>query len=120
MLEAEFAETNIKHDDMVAEIESESALLEIVKQQTALLDRKAARAEDLSGLPPTYLMTGDLDLFRDETVQYASRLMAAGVPVDLGVFPGGPHGFDVFMPDAKLARRATEHQLAALEHVLSR
>ena len=47
VLRAELAETIIRYDDMAAEIESESALLEIAKQRTALIDRKAARAEDL-------------------------------------------------------------------------
>ena len=48
LLRAELAETIIQYDDMAAEIESERALLEIAKQRTALLDRKAARAEDLA------------------------------------------------------------------------
>ena len=43
----------------------------------------AARAESLVGLPPTWIMTGTLDLFRDENIVYANRLMAAQVPVDL-------------------------------------
>ena len=47
VLQAELAETTIRYNDMAAEIESESALLEIAKQRTALLDRKVARAEDL-------------------------------------------------------------------------
>ncbi len=47
VLQAELAETIIRYDDMAAEVESDSALLEIAKQRTALLDRKAARAEDL-------------------------------------------------------------------------
>ena len=47
LLRAELAENIIQYDDMAAEIESERALLEIAKQRTALLDRKAARAEDL-------------------------------------------------------------------------
>ena len=47
VLQAELAETIIRYNDMAAEIESESAQLEIAEQQTALLDRKVARAEDL-------------------------------------------------------------------------
>ena len=47
ILKAELAETNIKHDDLAAEIESEGALLEIAEKRTVLLDRKAKRAEDL-------------------------------------------------------------------------
>ncbi|MBI1182009.1 MAG: alpha/beta hydrolase fold domain-containing protein [Alphaproteobacteria bacterium] len=80
----------------------------------------AARAQDVGGLPPTYVMTGDLDLFRDECIRYASRLMEAGIPVDLAVFPGAPHGFDLVVPEATVSRRAIAHQLDALKQVLSR
>jgi hypothetical protein len=48
MLQAQVTENNLKQDDMLAEIESESALLQIAEQRTALLERKAARAEDLA------------------------------------------------------------------------
>ncbi len=47
MLQAQLAETNVKHADITAEIESETALLQIAEQRVALLDRKADRAEDL-------------------------------------------------------------------------
>jgi len=51
-------------------------------------------AADLSGLPPTFIAVGSLDLFLDENVDYAMRLSRAGVPIDLHVYPGGIHGFD--------------------------
>ena len=47
VLNAQLTETKLKHDDMAAEIENKSALLELAEQRTALLDRKAARARDL-------------------------------------------------------------------------
>jgi acetyl esterase/lipase len=53
----------------------------------------AARANDLEGLPPTYLAVGALDLFLDEDLDYALRLTRAGVPVELHVYPGAYHGF---------------------------
>ncbi|MDH7639093.1 alpha/beta hydrolase fold domain-containing protein [Sphingomonas oryzagri] len=55
----------------------------------------AARAEDLSGLPPTFLATGALDLFVDEDISYAARLIRAGVSTELHVYPGAFHGFDI-------------------------
>ncbi len=64
------------------------------------------RATDLSGLPPTYLLVGTLDGFHDEDVDYAMRLNHAGVPTELHVYPGAPHGFDAFLPGTALSRRA--------------
>jgi triacylglycerol lipase len=66
----------------------------------------ASRAKDLSGLPPAFLMVGTLDGFLDEDISYAQRLMQAGVPTELHVFPGGPHGFDGILPGTALARKA--------------
>jgi len=53
----------------------------------------AARADDLSGLPPAFIATGAMDLFTEENLEYARRLMSKGVPVELHVYPGAPHGF---------------------------
>lgn len=65
-----------------------------------------ARATDLSGLPPAMVPVGALDGFLDEDVDYAMRLIHAGVPTELRVYPGGPHGFDALLPGTALARRA--------------
>lgn len=54
----------------------------------------ASRATDLAGLPPAYIMVGSLDLFLDEDIDYAQRLLHAGVPTELHIYAGGPHGFD--------------------------
>jgi acetyl esterase/lipase len=53
----------------------------------------AARASDLSGLPPTCIAVGALDLFLEENMDYARRLTRAGVPMELHVYPGAYHGF---------------------------
>lgn len=65
-----------------------------------------AIAADLAGLPPAFIDVGGLDLFRDEDIAYAARLWQAGVPCDLHVHPGAPHGFTALAPDAPLSRRA--------------
>ncbi len=53
-----------------------------------------ARSVDLSGLPPTFIGVGTLDLFCEEDIDYAQRLSAAGVLIEPIVVPGAFHGFD--------------------------
>lgn len=77
-----------------------------------------ARAEDLSGLPPTYIATGGLDLFLEEDIEYARRLMRAGVPVELHVYPGGFHGFDL-SATAAVASQARRDSLTALQRLMA-
>jgi acetyl esterase/lipase len=50
----------------------------------------------VAGLPSTYVSVGTADGFRDEAIDYARRLAVAGVPVELHVYPGMPHGFQAF------------------------
>jgi acetyl esterase/lipase len=69
-----------------------------------------SQATDLSGLPPAFIGVGALDGFVDEDIDYAQRLSHAGVPTELHVYPGAPHGFDAMSPDAEIARRARRHQ----------
>ncbi len=79
-----------------------------------------ARAEDLRGLPPAFVAVGDLDLFAEEDARYAARLIAAGVPTELHVYPGGVHGFDVFVPDGGLSRRLARDRDDSLAFALRR
>jgi acetyl esterase/lipase len=78
-----------------------------------------ARAGDLSGLPPTYIDVGDLDLLRDEAIDFARRLCWAGVPVELHVYPGGIHGGESLAPDAELSGRVRGYRHDALHRALS-
>ena len=78
----------------------------------------ASRAVDLGGLPPAYLAVGDLDLFALEDVEYAGRLIAAGVPTELHVYPGACHAFDMVAPDATVSRRFTADLQRALKQAL--
>lgn len=73
-----------------------------------------ARAVDLAGLPPAYIEVGELDIFRDESVEYAQRLAAAGTSVELHVHPGCPHGFDRVTADAGVVRRARADRIRVL------
>jgi acetyl esterase/lipase len=72
------------------------------------------RLTDFSGLAPAYVEVGDLDIFRDEGIAYATGLAAAGVPIELHVHPGAPHGFERFVPDAGVAQRAMTDRARAI------
>ena len=65
-----------------------------------------SRACDYAGLPPTYTCIGDLDPFRDETIEYVARLSRAGVPVEFHLYPGCFHGFDVSVERTEVGDRA--------------
>ena len=73
-----------------------------------------ARLANFTGLPPAYIEVGDLDIFRDESIAYALGLAEAGVPIELHVHPGAPHGFERFVPDAGVARRAMADRVRAV------
>jgi acetyl esterase/lipase len=74
-----------------------------------------ATAEDLSGLPTTYIDAGTAEVFRDEDTDYATRIWAAGGQAELHIWAGGFHGFDALYPNALVsvaARRARGDWLA--------
>jgi acetyl esterase/lipase len=79
----------------------------------------AARASDLSGLPPAYIMVGSLDLFVDECLAYTNRLIRAGVSVELKVYPGCFHGFRM-AKQASVSQRANHDSLDALRRAFAR
>jgi acetyl esterase/lipase len=83
---------------------------------TGNVDPSAApsRAHDLAGLAPAYIEVGELDIFRDEDIKYASRLAAAGVSTELHVHPGAPHGFEGFAPGSDVAKRAMADRFRVL------
>ena len=63
-----------------------------------------ARAQDLAGLPATFIDVGSAESFRDESIIYAQRLSQAGVSVEFHLWAGGFHGFDLMVPQAAVSR----------------
>lgn len=78
----------------------------------------AAHAKDLSGLPRAWIGVGSLDLFFGENLDYAKRLVAAGVPVETHVYPGGFHAFNM-MPTARIAQEYNRDLRAVMRRFLS-
>jgi acetyl esterase/lipase len=77
-----------------------------------------SRAADLRGLPPAYIPVGELDLVLDENIDYARRLMSAGVSTELHIYPGAYHAFDVFAPLAAVSQRFVADRNAAAVRAL--
>jgi acetyl esterase len=76
-----------------------------------------SRAGDLSGLPPTYISTAEMDPLRDEGILYGLRLLQAGVSVELHQFPGTFHGSSL-VATAAVSRRGREEASVVLRRVL--
>jgi acetyl esterase/lipase len=77
-----------------------------------------ARATDLSGLPPAYVSTMAFDPLRDEGIAYGLALLAAGVPVELHLFPGTFHG-STLIEGAAISRREITERVAVLRRALA-
>jgi acetyl esterase/lipase len=73
-----------------------------------------ARREDLAGLPPAWIGVGDLDVFYEESVTYAERLKAHGVPCTLLTVPGMYHGADGV---AQKADSMVEFRASMMDHL---
>jgi acetyl esterase/lipase len=73
-----------------------------------------ARARILRDLPPAFIDVGALDIYRDECIDYASRLLRDGVNTELHVYAGAFHGWDAFAPGATISKAAVSARHAAL------
>jgi len=78
----------------------------------------ASRATNLEGLPPAYIAVGDLDLFAQEDIEYARRLIEAGVPTELHIYSGGCHAFDMMVPGSNISKRFATDIHRALKRAL--
>lgn len=76
----------------------------------------AARAEDYGNLPPAVTFVGDIEPFRDETIQYVENLRSAGVPVDFEIYKGAYHGFDIIHSKAQVSQTARNFLMDAFQY----
>ncbi len=73
-----------------------------------------ARVASVAGLPPAWIGVGAIDLFAEEDMEYARRLVHAGVATELLVVPGAFHGFDRLVPDAEASKQFSASWKSAL------
>lgn len=76
-----------------------------------------ARATDLSGLPDTYLEVGQLDVFLYDTIDYARNLSKGGVNVELHVYPGCCHTFNIVSRDGQTTKRAMDNRYTYVKSI---
>jgi len=78
-----------------------------------------ARAGNLAGLPPAFIDVGAADIFRDESIAYATGLWEAGGDAELHVWPGGFHAFDIFAPYTMVSQGMIRSRNAWVEKILA-
>ena len=74
-----------------------------------------ASVKDCKGLPPAYVDVGELDLFRDEDIEYVQTLGRAGVECEFHLVPGVPHAFEGFAPEAEVSRAIYESRFRVIK-----
>jgi acetyl esterase/lipase len=84
-------------------------------------EESAARmtVEEAKRLPEAYIDVGELDIFRDEDIEYARKLTLAGVSTELHVYPGVPHAWELFTPGAQVSKRAIANRMLAIQSIES-
>ncbi|WP_436257177.1 alpha/beta hydrolase [Neorhizobium sp. LjRoot104] len=78
-----------------------------------------ARATDLSRLPQTFIDVGACEVFRDEAIDYAVRILASGGQCELHIWGGAVHGFYDIAPQSELARACIAARNSWLERLLT-
>ncbi|KAM0278611.1 hypothetical protein ACHAQH_005086 [Verticillium albo-atrum] len=79
-----------------------------------------ARMTSARGMPPLYIEVGELDLFRDESVAFATKFWAAGISTELHVYPGCCHGFDLYSASSSsIATRSFSNYHRVIESIES-
>lgn len=76
-----------------------------------------ARVVDATSLPATYIEVGELDLFREEDVEFAGKLWKAGISTELHNRPGCMHAFDMLAEENAVAKRAILDRLVTVTSI---
>ncbi len=79
-----------------------------------------SRATDLSGLAPIFTDVGDLDLFRDDVIEFTERLKAAGNKVEFHLVKGMFHAGELFNPEAEISKKMWDRRLVAIRKAFDR
>lgn len=78
-----------------------------------------SHAKNLSSLPRTLIMVGEFDLFADEDIEYARRLLASGARTQLFVLPAFLHAYEHIMPQSPLSAEFIHIRDEAIRQILN-
>lgn len=76
-----------------------------------------SRTTSVANLPPLYIDVPELDIFRDENIEYAARHAAAAISTELHVYPGLPHSFESWAPGIYFAKIAWANRVHAIRSI---
>ena len=76
-----------------------------------------ARVKDLSGLPDTYIDVGQMDIFIAESLEFAKRLHDAGVQLDMNIYKGMPHAWEIFARDTHVGKLIAAARISAIQDI---
>jgi acetyl esterase len=125
MLDAELTRPSCEARDRGGLLDREAArtcLRFYVPEGASLRDWRLSpmHAEDLGGLAPAQIVVAEYDPLRDDGLDYARRLIAAEVPVDLTYLPTAMHGFCSLAGIVRLGAETLHQAGAALGSALLR
>jgi acetyl esterase/lipase len=78
-------------------------------------NRREMHAKSLIGVAPAYVEIGELDIFRNDDIDYARRIACAGISMELHVHAGAPHAFDLIAPHSDLVQRCMADRARVLK-----
>ncbi|MEV0854468.1 alpha/beta hydrolase [Nocardia fluminea] len=76
-----------------------------------------ARLANFTDLPPTYIEVGELDIFRDEAIDYARSLLRDGVSCELHVLAGAPHAHDLLGMTLQIGQQSLDERVRVIASI---
>lgn len=89
---------------------------ELFKSDNVPVYAAPGRAANYSDLPSAVTFVGDIEPFRDETIEFVENLRKAGVPVEFKLYRGAFHGFDIISPKANISRTARDFLMKGFKY----
>ncbi|CAJ0936454.1 unnamed protein product, partial [Mesorhabditis belari] len=112
--------SSLQHDNLPAILEPKENSKAIKLLEQRLMDPSFAPLiqRNLTDLPPSFVMTCQFDILRDEGVLYAKRMREAGVPVEWKHYDHGFHAMLNFHNELFIAQEALSDIVSWVKRLL--